>query len=301
MTLLGSSQSLVQHYQQQYQQQRPFHVSHSMEDLENDDFQPMEIKEESFDPFAPFTDPSTLNSTMTAGKRIFTFYNNCSNAIFIGALAAPGQYLPENGGFQINKSKKVSISMPTTYTWSGRFWARTGCSFPGNCDLPGDCGPKPNVQCGGIGGQPSTLAEFTLDINGKSDFYDVSLVDGYNVPITITPVSGTYNGKPDGAYQCTTAGKCVHDVIQQCDPKMKMYNKAGTKPVGCLSACSYYKTEQYCCSNTPSNQCKAGPIQDAVKKACPGAYSYAYDDHKSTFTCQGTISYDLTFCAPFFK
>ena len=37
---------------------------------------------------------------------------------------------------------------------------------------------------------PATLAEFTLGINGLPDYYDVSLVDGSNLPMTITSDKG---------------------------------------------------------------------------------------------------------------
>ncbi|KAL9244029.1 hypothetical protein vseg_017846 [Gypsophila vaccaria] len=32
------------------------------------------------------------------------------------------------------------------------------------------------------------------------------------------------------------------------------------------------------------------------KKACPRAYSYAYDDKSSTFTCGGSPDYTITLC-----
>ena len=38
------------------------------------------------------------------------------------------------------------------------------------------------------GGQPpATLAEFTLNGWGNQDYYDVSLVDGYNLQMSIHP------------------------------------------------------------------------------------------------------------------
>lgn len=69
--------------------------------------------------------------------------------------------------------------------WAGRFWARTGCHFGrGRCDT-GDCGDS--VECSGRGGAPpATLAEFTFNGYAGDDFYDVSLVDGFNVPISVS-------------------------------------------------------------------------------------------------------------------
>jgi hypothetical protein len=34
---------------------------------------------------------------------------------------------------------------------------------------------------------PVTLVEFTLASNNRQDFFDVSLVDGFNLPISVMP------------------------------------------------------------------------------------------------------------------
>jgi hypothetical protein len=78
----------------------------------------------------------------------------------------------------------LQVNVPISNSWSGRIWARTGCSFDakgvGPCEV-GDCGNK--LQCNGAGGVPPvSLAEFTT---GDVDFYDVSFVDGVNVPIEV--------------------------------------------------------------------------------------------------------------------
>ncbi|KAG4990108.1 hypothetical protein AAZX31_09G003500 [Glycine max] len=69
---------------------------------------------------------------------------------------------------------------------------RHGCIFDssgsGTC-ITGDCGGK--LKCDGVGGAPpASLAEFTLD-SQEGDFYDVSLVDGYNLPVSIFPTGGS--------------------------------------------------------------------------------------------------------------
>ncbi|GFQ08475.1 thaumatin-like protein, partial [Phtheirospermum japonicum] len=48
------------------------------------------------------------------------------------------------------------------------------------------------LGCGGSGGSPPvSLLEFTLD--SPEDFYDVSLVDGFNLPVSIVPSGGSGN------------------------------------------------------------------------------------------------------------
>ena len=67
------------------------------------------------------------------------------------------------------------------------FCARTGCKFDrnGQCNCAtGDCHNK--LQCNGAGGvPPATLAEIQLNRDGGKGFYDVSLVDGFNVPVQV--------------------------------------------------------------------------------------------------------------------
>ncbi|PPR85430.1 hypothetical protein GOBAR_AA35258 [Gossypium barbadense] len=47
-------------------------------------------------------------------------------------------------------------------------------------------------ECSSSGASPpATIAEFTLNGAGGLDFYDVSLVDGYNLPMMVSPNGGT--------------------------------------------------------------------------------------------------------------
>lgn len=72
--------------------------------------------------------------------------------------------------------------------WSGTIWASTGCDRLNGC-LTGVCySPETNYICPayvGPGG-PTTKAEFTLSDSYK-DYYDVSNIDGTNLPMMISP------------------------------------------------------------------------------------------------------------------
>lgn len=67
--------------------------------------------------------------------------------------------------------------------------------------------------------------------------------------------------------------------------------------VGCRSACEAFKLDKYCCSGefANPNTCKPSYYSTIFKKACPRAYSYAFDDGTSTFTCKA-YEYDIVFC-----
>ncbi|KAJ9703728.1 hypothetical protein PVL29_005144 [Vitis rotundifolia] len=213
----------------------------------------------------------------------FTFLNRCDFTVWPGILASAGSPKLETTGFVLPKGSSRGFQAPTG--WSGRFWGRTGCNFDGSghgtCST-GDCGSG-QVECNGAGASPpATLAEFTLG-SGSQDYYDVSLVDGYNLPMI---VEGTGRS---GA--CTSTG-CVTDLNRRCPNELKVGDGEA-----CKSACEAFGSPEYCCSgayNTPST-CKPSVYSEIFKSACPKSYSYAYDDATSTFTCNGA-DYTITFC-----
>lgn len=118
-----------------------------------------------------------------------TLYNKCSHSVWPGIQPSAGKPILAGGGFKLPPNKAHTLQLPAG--WSGRVWGRHGCSFDatghGRC-ATGDCGGA--LFCNGLGGTPpATLAEITL--GNDQDFYDVSLVDGYNLAISITPFRGT--------------------------------------------------------------------------------------------------------------
>ena len=71
----------------------------------------------------------------------------------------------------------------------------------GTCQT-GDCGGR--LECAGAGAAPPTsLFEITLGTGIDKDFYDVSFVDGYNLPLIAVP-RGVYGG-------CNATG-CASDI-----------------------------------------------------------------------------------------
>lgn len=126
----------------------------------------------------------------------FTLTNQCTYPVWAGLLSGAGTPPLPTTGFPLEPSQSNSISIPTS--WSGRIWGRTKCSTDDtgkfSC-VTGDCGSGA-VECNGSGvAPPATLAEFTLNGANGMDFYDVSLVDGYNLPIMIVPKGMWNNAK----------------------------------------------------------------------------------------------------------
>ncbi|KAL7261751.1 hypothetical protein ACSBR1_000209 [Camellia fascicularis] len=211
----------------------------------------------------------------------FTLINRCDYTVWPGIL---GNTRLDSTGFELHSGGSRSFQAPAG--WSGRFWGRTGCNFDantgqGNCST-GDCGSN-QAECNGAGAAPpATLAEFTIG-SGDQDFYDVSLVDGYNLPM-IVEASG-------GSGACGSTG-CVTDLNRQCPTELQVGDGEA-----CKSACEAFGNPEYCCSGafgTPAT-CRPSVYSEMFKSACPRSYSYAYDDATSTFTCTGG-DYTITFC-----
>ncbi|XP_062194107.1 thaumatin-like protein 1 [Phragmites australis] len=214
----------------------------------------------------------------------FTFTNRCGGTVWPGVLANSGSSPLQTTGFTLGAGETRSLTAPAG--WSGRFWARTGCAFDasgkGAC-ATGDCGAG-EVECRGKGAAPpATLVEFTLNGSGGKDYYDVSLVDGYNLPMVVEAA----------APGCPATG-CLVDLNERCPAELR----AGQgQAQACRSACEAFGRPEYCCSGQFSNPdtCRPSVYSQMFKTACPRSYSYAYDDATSTFTCTGT-DYSITFC-----
>ncbi|XP_050229930.1 thaumatin-like protein 1 [Mercurialis annua] len=223
---------------------------------------------------------SFLSIFKGATSATFTLVNKCEYTVWPGTLGTPKL---DSTGFELPKGTTRSFQAPTG--WSGRFWGRTGCNFDssgqGSCSTA-DCGSS-QLECNGnSAAPPATLAEFTLG-SGSQDFYDVSLVDGYNLPMLVE-----VNG---GSGQCASTG-CVTDLNRKCPAELRV--EGGN---ACRSACEAFGTPEYCCSGEYSSPtvCKPSSYSEVFKNACPKSYSYAFDDASSTFTCTGA-DYTITFC-----
>lgn len=160
--------------------------------------------------------------------------------------------------------------------WSGKVWAKTGCVF----------NESGKASCSTGDGTSYTLAEFygSLALTMTMDFY-VSLVNGFNLPLLITPSGG-------GGSSCNSTG-CTEEVNQRCP--LQLRTEGGPS---CLGPCSAMRTEEYCCLKGRES-CRPTNYSRVFKEACPSAYSYPYDDDATgLFTCTAA-NYSITFCSPY--
>ncbi|EAZ15299.1 hypothetical protein OsJ_30716 [Oryza sativa Japonica Group] len=233
----------------------------------------------------------------------FTFVNRCTDTVWPGVLSNAGSARLATTGFELPPG--VARAVPAPAGWSGRMWARTGCPVVQDGGAgggrmvcaTGDCGSG-GAECNGAApAPPATLAEFTLDGSGGLDFYDVSLVDRYNLPVLVEPSSSGGGGGggevSDGRRRPCAAAGCAADLNAMCPAELRAGGGAA-----CRSACDAFGRPEFCCSGAFANPstCRPTAYSQVFKSACPRSYSYAFDDPTSTFTCSGGPDYTLTFC-----
>jgi hypothetical protein len=214
----------------------------------------------------------------------FTVVNNCGYTIYPGIY--PADY--QNGGWAMTPGTSVSFTVPAGF--NGRIWGRLGCngSSPAIC-ATGQCGGT-GLQCAGTTGVAGTsLAEFNLDASG-TDYYDVSYVDGFDNPIGITVSNSS----------CVSPNTCTSAPLNSCSANLLSGNGED-----CLSPCTEYGTNQYCCTGAYGSAATCLPAQwpaaeasyvTDIHNSCPREYAYAYDDSNGLQTCPTGSSYTVTFC-----
>ncbi|KAI0772744.1 Osmotin thaumatin-like protein [Trametes elegans] len=241
-----------------------------------------------------------------ASARTFTVYNNCPFTIWPAIFTDlhVGTAKPDHStGWEQGAYQSVSFNVPNNWA-AGRIWldqARRDCDFsvnpgPNSC-LDGGC--NGGLECDpntGTGVPPATVAEFTLSASNGVDWYDVSLVDGYNLPVRIDNNKGCH------------VADCPVDLGPNCPSELKGPFDSSGFPVGCKSACQAGLGDPVnnpnCCTGTHNTAATCPPsgvaYYDYFKGNCPNAYAYAYDESSGTalWTCDSGLQadYTVTFC-----
>ena len=143
----------------------------------------------------------------------FTFLNWCEQDIWVGSFGQAGTPSINGGGWLMPARLRGVAPKPMTFDVgignNARIWPRTECKFPGDgqdhCATGGcvDATGKFALKCESGGQPPAALVEWHLDapsgldLKIPIDYYDGSLVDGFNIPTKMTAVAGTFNPKAD--------------------------------------------------------------------------------------------------------
>ncbi|XP_047171490.1 pathogenesis-related thaumatin-like protein 3.5 [Vigna umbellata] len=198
-------------------------------------------------------------------SRTLTVTNKCTYTVWPAVLSGiESSPLPTTS---LALQPGDSNTLPVPPAWSGRLWGRTLCSInitgKFSC-VTGDCGTS-EVECTGRNPtSPVTLVEFHFDSMSQMNLYDISLVEGFNLPVRVAPTGG----------KCLTMS-CLEDLNSACPTELKVMRNG--EAVGC------------------KNTCETEPCLNSLlfKTACSDAHVYPHDD--AFVTCSSS-HYTITFC-----
>ncbi|MDO8432035.1 MAG: thaumatin family protein [Candidatus Binatus sp.] len=151
---------------------------------------------------APSCNAASANPCPGSGSKCVNSQCSCPAAAASNTTNCYGAACVAGATGKFHCATETSLLVPAAYP-SARIWGRTGCTGSGanlSCDT-GDCGGK--LDCFGVGtANRATLFEMSLAGLSGQDNYDVSLVSGYNVPLTVqaVPPTDTLGWKPSSPY-----------------------------------------------------------------------------------------------------
>nr|CAD1822518.1 unnamed protein product [Ananas comosus var. bracteatus] len=218
------------------------------------------------------------------GQVSFHVINKCPFRVWPAAAPNTGHpVIADGGGFLLQPGQGKQVKAPPT--WSGRLWAAPGAVSvrvrvrvrvrAQNLQVAKLVTVKACFPAMALLGclQPLLwrLKHVSLqEDKSKPSFYDVSLVDGYNLPIAVSTRAADRNCLING---CTKSPNSV------CPRELSVTDGSGGAVVACKSACLAFDLDVFCCRNsygTPET-CKPTMYSKMFKDACPSYFSYAYD------------------------
>ncbi|MFA6037204.1 MAG: thaumatin family protein [Legionellales bacterium] len=178
-------------------------------------------------PYVPGQKPPACSTDTTAVNACFPG-STCSTAVspnvcFWNNPTPEAYYLPAFTGTGEPASTTATFAAydnGVDLVWNGSIAGRTGCNDSGasNCSTA-DCGGTDGGACTFTQGfaTPSSIVEISLlnqmpivnsntpNNNTDVDTYDVSIINGITVPISIEPTNGTWGGE-EAPYTCGIPG-----------------------------------------------------------------------------------------------
>ncbi len=234
-------------------------------------------------------------------------------------------HLPKNGSSQtvsLNNPIHQKDAATAWVKWSGNTWASTDCTGTG-ASMVCETATCPTGGCTPFTGPKGvlSLAEFTLQASAQ-DFYDISIIGGFNVPVAMQPTGGqSYAPTPAGptqqadglghtvtvnpsAYWCTEPGSATAtSALSACnwapDPTTASYTKEQLRSVyppntTSLTACT---TDKDCKNVTGGTSC--GLWQDAkdkIKQVCGAPRGWWSANEVCAVDAAGTIGTQVFGC-----
>jgi len=236
----------------------------------------------------------------TGVARTFTIVNQCAGDIWVGSAGNPTPGGTSGWRQAKGATKKITVAGNTT---AARIWGQTGCSWSST-------GAPINCKTGTNGAQ-NTLFEWTFGQWNNLDWFDISLVDGWNMPMLVTTSVAGATGFDCGPIVCTAF------TPSSCPAELTLKNSDGSFQF-CQNACDAVNDASLvakypilakskaavlnCCSGKctpttwPASSIAGVNYYQVFKNKCKTSYAWSGDDPTSTFTCNKNPSYTITFC-----
>ncbi len=238
-------------------------------------------------------------STQKAGHCSCTSDSQCgSQAVCNTTNSICYMDLPDLTTAQVSLSagsqSTICVPAPVTgarFQWSGNIFARTGCDSNGQHCQTGDCNASSEGICpAGTGGNPPTaLAEFTLSNQSNTtsgpDYYDISIINGINVGVSMSPVANTFTPTSGDSYSCGSPGSttafgslaaCNWTINATSIPNISPYPTdqstllRNVYPVTASSCGSGSPNSLGYCSCTSNSDCTGGTVCGLAENAASG-------------------------------
>lgn len=231
-----------------------------------------QLEESEAPPPRPPPPPSTTPPNLT-------LHNMCPYTIW--PLITPNSGLPsllpsdsddENSFTHLANGALLTLPFPAGQAWSGRVVARTGCVSV-RITAVGPYASDPDselfaaTRCAtGDPPEPVTVAQVSVGGADGIAAYSVSLVDGFNVPLVVTPHGSFVSGSGGG---CPTLG-CAADLEAVCPEDAK----------------------------APGGGCRAEDegIRELFKRRCPDARTTPTDVEVTPQRCLSPRELRIVFC-----
>uniref|UniRef100_A0A0D3GQ52 Thaumatin-like protein n=1 Tax=Oryza barthii TaxID=65489 RepID=A0A0D3GQ52_9ORYZ len=146
---------------------------------------------------------------------------------------------------------------------------------------------------------PETVWPAALSSAGRPPFPTTGFALPPGASLSVAGVTATWSGRVWGRHRCATGGGRFSCESGDCGTGQVACNGAGGAPPATLAdACLAFGTDEQCCRGRFASPDKCAPSEYSrlFKAQCPQAYSYAFDDRSSTFTCANATGYRITFC-----
>jgi hypothetical protein len=262
--------------------------------------------------------------------------NRCARTIWI----AHSSNLTTDQDLALATGAFHDYDIPAAGLASVRFWPKLGCDASGHACAVGDNGEGGGAPCGPHGCEPpfdsKFEATFAATTSADATWYDLSLVDGYTLPLAVKPIGPGVGTGSCVASDCSTLTLDACPAQDQDGLDLRVADPADpSKTIACLSPCKAWNYPAPYGEGKPESQdpglhlCCPTPIDPAtgnctianacmtpdacraaadpasvvhtsyvalVHARCPSAYSYAYDDAGGLHACPAATLFEVTFC-----